>query len=197
MITRRCGLALCALLAMGALSPAFAEPVPPAERVPVDVRRTTLLVRDIDRSLPVYRDGLGLKVVYDQFIGKQPQTDPSVPARPRMRLVLLRANDTFVGALGLLQYFDKPPVPQADKPSRPTFGGVILVMNAADLETRIEKLRSLPGVTIDTEPKPIEYPSADGKGTIPVLFSAFYDPDGYFIELNKLLGKPAGTEQRN
>lgn len=182
------------LTAVPAMS--LAETVPAAERVPVDVRRTTLLVRDIERSLPLYRDALGLKVVYDQFIGQQPQPDPGVPARPRMRLVLLRANDTFIGALGLLQYFDKPPVPQPDKPQRPTFGGVILVMNAADLETRFEKVRTVPGVVVDTEPKPITYPSPDGKGTIPVLFSAVYDPDGYFIELNKLLGVAAGTERR-
>lgn len=174
----------------------LAEAVPAAERVPVDVRRTTLLVRDIERSLPLYRDALGLKVVYDQFIGQQPQPDPAVPARPRMRLVLLRGNDTFIGALGLLQYFDKPPVPQPDKPQRPTFGGVILVMNAADLEARFERVRAVPGVVVDTEPKPITYPSPDGKGTIPVLFSAVYDPDGYFIELNKLLGVAAGTERR-
>jgi hypothetical protein len=29
---------------------------------------------------------------------------------------------------------------------------------------------------------------------IPVLFSAIWDPDGFFVELNQLRGAPAGTE---
>ena len=32
-----------------------AGPVPAAERIPVDIRRTTLVVRDIDKSLAFYR----------------------------------------------------------------------------------------------------------------------------------------------
>jgi hypothetical protein len=40
-----------------------------------------------------------------------------------------------------------------------------------------------------------QYPSPDGKGTIPVRVSAVWDPDGYFIELNQLLGDAAGTAQ--
>jgi hypothetical protein len=39
-----------------------------------------------------------------------------------------------------------------------------------------------------------DYPAPDGKGTIPVRVSAVWDPDGYFIELNQLLGAAAGTK---
>ena len=45
---------------------------------------------------------------------------------------------------------------------------------------------------IADEPERIEYPAPGGKGTIPVLFSAVWDADGNFIELNKILGTPAG-----
>ena len=60
---------LCAVLWAGAMLPARAAPVPEAERIPVDIRRTTLVVRDIDKSLPLYRDALGLKVIYDEQLG--------------------------------------------------------------------------------------------------------------------------------
>ena len=40
-------------------------------------------------------------------------------------------------------------------------------------------------------PTRIEYP-APGGGVIPVLFSAVWDADGNFIELNRILGTPAG-----
>lgn len=47
---------------------AAAGPVPAGERTPVDVRRTTLIVHDVDRELAFWRDALGLTVVYDKVI---------------------------------------------------------------------------------------------------------------------------------
>ena len=37
----------------------------PTERVPTDVRRMTIIVRNMENSLEFYRDALGLKVNYD------------------------------------------------------------------------------------------------------------------------------------
>lgn len=193
MIARRTFGRLALLAGALAIAAASAEPVPPEERIPLDIRRTTLLVRDIDRSLPLYRDALGLRVVYDERLGGAPGPDGK-PGVPTTRLVLLRANDTFIGALGLMQRLNvEPPPPKA--PARPMAGDVILVMNASDLEERFERVRKVPGVKVATEPERIEYPAPGGQGTIPVLFSAFWDPDGYFVELNKILGTPAGMER--
>jgi catechol 2,3-dioxygenase-like lactoylglutathione lyase family enzyme len=185
-------LALLTVLIAGlnSLAPVFAEPVPESESLPVDVRRTTLLVRDIDKSLPLYRDALGLKVVYDQKIGGGKDKDGKVTP-PTVRLVLLRANDTFIGVLGLMQRLDDPnPKPVENK--RPMAGDVIVVINAKDLDERFAKIKAVPGVTVKTAPERVEYPKAGG-GVIPVLFSAVYDPDGFFIEINKILGEAAGT----
>lgn len=162
---------------------AGAQPVPESERIPVDVRRTTLVVRDMERSLAFWRDAVGLKVVYDRMLFQPPE---------QTRLVLLRANDQFVGLLGLMERQatkgQEPPVTY----ERATFGQVIFVVNAKDLEERIEKVRAVPGVRLQAEPQRIEYPSPDGKGTIPVMVTFLWDPDGYFVELNKLLGPAAG-----
>jgi catechol 2,3-dioxygenase-like lactoylglutathione lyase family enzyme len=169
---------------------AHAQAVPESERVPVDVRRATLIVRDIDKSLPLYRDALGLKVVYDQRIGGGTDKDGKVTP-PTVRLVLLRANDVFIGALGLMQRLNDPNPPAAVN-KRPMAGASIMVINAKDLEERFEKIKAVPGVTVATPPERIEYP-APGGGVIPVLFSAIYDPDGFFIEINKILGAAAGA----
>lgn len=171
---------LVTLVALG--STASAAPVPESERIPVDLRRTTLVVRDIDRSLPLYRDALGLKVIYDQVIGGT------------TRLVLLRANDDFIGVLGLMQRLNltEPASPPVFRKAQP--GGLILVFNLQDLDTRFERIKSTPHVTIAEAPKRIDYPGAGGS-TIPVMFSAVWDADGNFIEMNKLLGTPAGTER--
>jgi catechol 2,3-dioxygenase-like lactoylglutathione lyase family enzyme len=172
-------------------SPAHAQPVPEAERTPVDIRRTTLVVRDIDKSLPLYRDALGLKVVYDQLIGGGTDKDGKVTP-PTIRLVLLRANDQFIGVLGLMQRLNQPVLPPPTEFKRPNAGGMIMVINAKDLETRWEKVKTTPHIKIDTEPYRIDYPGPNNT-KIPVLFSSVYDADGNFIEINKLLGTAAGA----
>jgi len=192
------GAAVTALLVVAMLAPAAsgAAPVADSERRPVDVRRTTLVVRSVDRALAFYRDALGLKVVYDQEIVRPPRPDDAAKAERRMRLALLRANDDFVGVIGLLEY-TSPRLPEpTNEPQRPGIGDAILVINAADLDQRFEKVRATPGVRVATEPYLTSYPAPDGKGTIPVRFSAVWDPDGYFVEMNQLLGTAAGTEQR-
>jgi catechol 2,3-dioxygenase-like lactoylglutathione lyase family enzyme len=169
-----------------------AAPIPDAERSPVDVRRTTLVVRDIDASLPFYRDALGLKLVYDEKIGGgKDKSGKTVP--PSVRLVLLRANDDFIGAIGLMQRLNTltPPAPPMFQKAQ--VGNAILVINVADLDTRFERIRATPGVKVAEEPQRVDYPAPSGKGRIPVLFSAVWDADGNFIELNKLLGAPAGV----
>jgi catechol 2,3-dioxygenase-like lactoylglutathione lyase family enzyme len=179
-------------LALSTRATVFAEPVPENERVPIDVRRTTLVVRDIDKSLPLYRDALGLKVVYDQKIGGSVEKDGTVKP-PTVRLVLLRANDTFIGVLGLMQRLNVTTAIAAAENKKPQAGQMIMVINAKDLEERFPKIAKVPGVTVATAPERIDYPAAGG-GVIPVLFSAVYDPDGFFIEINKLMGTAAGTE---
>jgi catechol 2,3-dioxygenase-like lactoylglutathione lyase family enzyme len=181
--------AITAAIFMG--SAASAQPVPESERVPVDVRRTTLVVRDIENSLPLYRDALGLKVVYDQFIGGGKDKDGKVTP-PTIRLVLLRANDQFIGAIGLMQRLNQPMLPAPTEFKKPNAGGMIMVINAKDLDTRWEKIKSTPYIKVDTEPYRIEYPGPNNT-VIPVLFSGVFDPDGNFIEINKLLGTAAGT----
>jgi catechol 2,3-dioxygenase-like lactoylglutathione lyase family enzyme len=180
------------LLILGAPTPAVAAPVAAAERGPVDVRRTTLVVSDVDASLAFYRDALGLKVVYDQMITRPGRPEDPPGTERRMRLALLRANDDFVGVIGLLEYTSPrlPDVPNEAK--RPGIGDVILVINASDLDRRFERVKATPGVRVASEPQLTEYPSPDGKGMIPVRVSAVWDPDGYFIELNQLLGQAAG-----
>jgi catechol 2,3-dioxygenase-like lactoylglutathione lyase family enzyme len=196
--TRRRVAAIACLAAALATTPvqAWAAPVPEHDRGPVDVRRTTLVVRNVDRALAFYRDALGLEVVYDQEIVRPPLPDDPTRTERRMRLALLRANDDFVGVIGLLEY-TSPRLPEpANEAQRPGIGDVILVINATDLDQRFDKVRATPGVRIATEPYLTSYPSPDGKGKIPVRVSAVWDPDGYFIELNQLLGTAAGTEPR-
>jgi hypothetical protein len=55
----------------------------PAERVPTDVRRTTMIVRSIDNSLRLYRDVVGLKVNYDAVVTTSGVALPAGAPGPR------------------------------------------------------------------------------------------------------------------
>ena len=63
-LTRALALALGLILLTGATA-ALAKPVPEDQRLPLDLRRTTLVVRDIDRSISLYLDALGMTVSYN------------------------------------------------------------------------------------------------------------------------------------
>ncbi len=168
---------------------ALAAPVPEAEQLDIDLRRTTLVVRDIHASLAFYRDALGMEVIYDRAIRTPRDAATDEEADIARRLVFLRANDDYIGIIGLLQYVKpaKPPANQGLEPFTP--GSMVLLFNTSDLAAKFEAARSVIGVRVLSEPQEISYPSYDGEGTIPVLVSVLTDPDGFVIELNQLLGE--------
>ena len=178
-------LLLCGLF--GPLTASVAAPVSEAQRVPIDLRRTTLIVRDMDTSLRFYRDVLGLKVAYDQIIRTPRDATSDATAERSLRLVLLQANDDFIGMIGMIQYF-KPAKPVPAAPAEPfSIGSMVFVFNVKNATAKFAAAREVPGVRVIEEPTPTTYPGYGGKGVIPVLVSTLTDPDGYAIELNELL----------
>lgn len=172
-------LVFCATLQASAL------PVGEEDRVGIDFRRTTLVVRNIDASLKLYRDILGMKVIYDQPI-RTPAGKPDAETDRIRRLVFLRANDTYIGVLGLLEY-------QKPRKSRPVNrlafepGTSVQLFATTDLEAKFEAARQVPGVEALSAPRLVNYPNYDGTGTIPVRVSILSDPDGFILEVNEPL----------
>ena len=166
---------------------AGAAPVTDTDRVPIDLRRTTLVVHDMDASLAFYRDALGLEVIYDNLIRTPRDAPTDDDAQSALRLVFLRANDDYVGIVGLLQ-FRKPARTAPEQTVVPfSTGSTVLLFNAEDLASTFEKARAVPGVTVLNAPRVTEYPAYDGEGTISVNVSVLIDPDGFVVELNQLL----------
>jgi catechol 2,3-dioxygenase-like lactoylglutathione lyase family enzyme len=172
-------------------TPAAAVSAPPPEPTnPLDLRRTTLIVRDIDKSLAFYRDALGMTVEYDQEI-TSPGLAPRYKAdgQNRSRLVLLKANDGFIGMLGLWQFLDQTDKDLAEPdPADFTPGEIVLLFNSKTLDKTFAAARQSPGVTIVGEPKERRYPSP--AGDIVVMVSMLVDPDGHTVELNQLISDP-------
>lgn len=164
-----------------ASAPASASASGPAEaseRGPIDLRRTTLLVRDIDASLAFYEGALGLEKYYDQIITSRDGTSQS-------HLVLLRANDPNIGVLGLweLENADEAPAPVTSQTWGP--GEIVLLFNTSQLDTVFPAAAASEGVTVISPPTYREYPG-DGV-TYEVMVSMLRDPDGHIVELNNRL----------
>jgi catechol 2,3-dioxygenase-like lactoylglutathione lyase family enzyme len=166
---------------------ASAAPVPDEQRVDIDLRRTTLIVEDIETSLKFYRDALGMAVIYDNIIRTPRDAKTDSAAEISRRLIFLRANDDHIGVLGLLEY-TKPRKPiRAREPEPFASGSSVLLFNTTDLDTRFAAAAKVTGAEVIDPPTDTSYPSADGEKVIKVRYSALYDPDGFLIELNQIL----------
>lgn len=162
-------------------------PLAEDERVPIDLRRTTLIVSDIDNSLKFYRDALGFKVIYDQWIRNPRSAKNDEESEVSRRLVFVRANDDYIGIIGLLQY-TKPANPvRKPEPQEFSTGSVVLLFTTKNLQPRFEQASRVPGVRVLQPPTDVSYPSYDGTGTLAVRTSTLYDPDGFLIELNEFI----------
>ncbi|MYD43305.1 MAG: VOC family protein [Gammaproteobacteria bacterium] len=181
----RCHRPICLVLIVLFSLTTFAEPVAENDRTTIDLRRTTLVVADIDTSLAFYRDALRMKVIYDRAINT-PRGATNEEAEIARRLVMLRANDDYIGIIGLLQYI-KPKKPRVDLEATAFHEGtMVLVFNTETLDESFAEASQISGVVVIDEPKLVEYPSYDGQGSISVMVSTLQDPDGFTVELNQL-----------
>lgn len=193
-LTGALGAALLAACATGPVGQSVTASSTPAETAPqvnpLDLRRTTLIVRDMESSLALYRDALGMTVEYDQEL-----TSPGLTGRHgadgknRSRLVLLKANDSFIGMLGLWQFLDQTDKDLAEPDAADfTPGEIVLLFNSKTLDTTFPAAAAAPGVTVIGEPHERRYPSE--AGDIVVNVSMLVDNDGHTVELNQLVSDP-------
>lgn len=149
-------------------------------------RRTTLIVRDINKSLALYRDAIGMEIIYDNILERP---HPSGEGTQQVKLVFLKSVHHFYGVLGLLEY----QYGEQDKEIKPvqkegfTAGNTVLLFNTNDQDAGYAEITKLQDIEIFTEPKIIEYPSYDGQDPIRVKVCVFYDPDGFLVEYNEVI----------
>lgn len=155
---------------------------------PTDLRRTSLIVSDIEESLKLYRDVLEFEVNYDAEVTMSGVALPAGEPGAKARLVLLSSNDSWVGWIGLLQWLD----PELEVPpvrTRMGVGDALLVFNTEKVDEHCEQVAQLPGINITAEASNTTYPARAGGDPIVVRTCYLFDRDGYFIELNKVLDR--------
>ncbi len=159
----------------------------PKTALPTDVRRLTILVRDMENSLKLYRDVIGLTLNYDQRLTVSGVALPAGVPSNKVRLVLLNGNDPFIGWIGLMQYFDPPLRARDPYPKRLEAGGHVLIFNTDDAAKRCEMAKAVPGVTFTADVREQIYPGRNGGADIHVMGCNFFDPDGTLIEMNQIV----------
>ena len=159
----------------------------PTEALPTDIRRVTMIVRDMENSLKLYRDVMGLKVNYDAVLPMSGVALPAGQPGAKARLVLLNGNDPFIGWIGLMEWLDPKLPDPGPYPSRMGIGGHVIVTNTQDIDRRCAEAAKIPGVTVTAPPRAQQYPGRNGAPPINVRGCNFFDPDGTLIELNQLL----------
>ena len=151
--------------------------------MPNILKRTTLIVRDVERSLGFYRDVLGLAVWYDDEIVLGGRGLAAGKRGDRTRLVIMKADDPVIGMLGLLEFTDPPlPAPTAER-SRLGIGDVVFVMQTDDVRGVHERLLAW-GARVFADPHEFVVRGADGV-EVTMTTVSFWDPDGYFFEINE------------
>lgn len=159
------------------------------QKFPTDLRRTSLIVSDIDESLKLYRDILGFQVNYDAEVTMSGVALPAGEPGAKARLVLISTNDSWVGWIGLLQWLEPALTPPEKPRTRMGIGDALLVFNTENVDEHCEAVAKLPDINVTAPASNTTYPPRAGGKPIVVRTCYLFDRDGYFMELNKVLDR--------
>lgn len=151
--------------------------------MPTLVKRTTLIVRNMQSSVGFYRDVLGLSVWYDDEVVLSGVGLAAGAKGDRTHLVIMRAQDPVVGMIGLLE-FTAPPLPEPPaRRERLGIGDIVFVMQGDDAEGTHRRAVAF-GARIHAPPHEFRVRGADGR-ELRMTSLSLWDPDDYFIEYNQ------------
>lgn len=144
------------------------------------LKRVTLWVRNLERSLALYRDVLGLSVLEEKQLAGAAIARMVGLEEATLRIVHLgRPNESF-GWIGLYEISNTAPRPMAESGSPrqfPLYGQAALVFDTDRVTAIASELAAVEGVTIVAGPT--AYARADGTFHELILL----DPDGIPVSL--------------
>ena len=151
------------------------------------IRRTSFVVSDAEAIADFYQDIFGWTRFYDNETPVDARFPPCAPDAALAKLVILKADDPYIGMLGFMEYVGFTPETATDK-DKPKLGigDPILVIETQDIY-HTYKLAKAANARLVTEP--IEWTVKDysGKGLIHLCTFSFFDPNGIYVEVNTRL----------
>jgi catechol 2,3-dioxygenase-like lactoylglutathione lyase family enzyme len=146
------------------------------------VKRTTLIVRDVGRSVAFYRNVLGLSVWYDDQIVLSGIGLAAGAKGDRTRLVIMKSEDPVIGMIGLLEFVE-PRLAEPAARTRLGVGDIVFVMQGKDVASVHQRAIDF-GARVHAAPHRFEVRGADGR-MISMTSLSLWDPDDFFIEYNE------------
>ena len=149
------------------------------------VKRTTLIVRNIEASSKWYEEILDMSLYYDDTITLSGQGLAAGKKGDVTHLKIYKCSDPVIGMIGLLQWLD-PELPAPEEiPTEVNYGNPTFVVDTDNVDEVYKKALALE-THIHSEPHEWSVRGADGNMINFITLSVF-DPDGYFYEINQRL----------
>ena len=149
------------------------------------VKRTTLIVRDIEVSSNWYEEVLDMSLYYDDTITLGGKGMAAGKKGDVTHLKIYKCSDPVIGMIGLLQWID-PELPAPEEiPTKVDYGNPTFVVDTDNVDEVYKKALTL-GTHIHSEPHEWSVRGADGN-MINFITMSVFDPDGYFYEINQRL----------
>ncbi len=144
-------------------------------------KRTTIIVRDMQKSLAFYRDLLGWDLFYEGFVdGEGVSQLMGFPCKG-VKMAVLNAQGSQWGNVGLMEPVEPmPPVENLPPPHRIRYGEAAFVLPCADVESLYKKIVAA-GYVVINPPARIGVPGRPQA----VLEMFCRDPDGVLINLTQ------------
>lgn len=152
------------------------------------VKRTTLIVRDIELSTRWYEQVMGMTRYYDDEITLSGIGMAAGKAGDVTHLVILKCDHPEIGMIGLLQWVDPPLPAPAEIPTTVTYGNPTFVVSGDDVRESFGRAQRF-GTRVHAEPHEWSVKGADGTMKY-FLGLSLFDPDGYFYEINQKVDPP-------
>ena len=148
------------------------------------VKRTTLIVRDMQASKRWYEQVLGMRVWMDTEFVLSGQGLAAGQAGDRTHLAIMQAEHPSIGMIGLLQWLD-PPWPAPPPPAEVAYGMPIFVVESDDAALVAKRAAEFGGRVFSP---PREWSTRGAKGELKHFIGAsVFDPDGHFFECNQVI----------
>lgn len=150
------------------------------------VKRVTIWVRDIERSLALYRDLLGLEIIEDKTLSGPAIMGMAGYQDGRLRIVHLAPAGTEYGWIGLYALLDAVPAPGSLEPPRTdrlSFGQTAIVLTTSTFDPIARDLDAQ-GYAFILRPRSYDKPS-DSPQMPAGRYSEmiFLDPDGVPVSI--------------
>jgi catechol 2,3-dioxygenase-like lactoylglutathione lyase family enzyme len=148
------------------------------------LKRTTLLVRDAEKSAAWYAEVFGMKRWLDTPFTLSGVGLAIGEKGDKTRLIIMQCDDLVIGMIGLLQWVE-PTLESPPIPTKVLFGMPIFVVASDDVKGVYERAKSS-GVNIYAEPYDWSFTAPDGS-IKEMIGCSFFDLDGYFYEINQTI----------